>query len=99
MSDTNNYDSFEEVRIKLSVYLNICPCQRKLRSIVDQLYNIKRNIYRLNPINSEDVLLCAILDKLNILEHGINCEYPILTNMEFWKFIDKCYSNPNVINN
>jgi hypothetical protein len=70
---------------KLCNYLQICSCQRKLKSIIDNLYSIYikcNGAYEgthERDFTGAEWLLIAILDRHSAyISHGINCEYPII---------------------
>lgn len=94
----------------LTSYFKICSCQRKLKTIVDNLYEIylKLKDYRENNTPLEftgaEWLVLATLDAMYPLKdaicHGINCEYPILLeDSEFWKWVIETKGNPNLEDN
>lgn len=92
---------------KLTGYFGICSCQRKLKSIIDNLYSIYEKCNGAQEGTHErdftgaEWLLIAILDKgSNLITHGINCEYPIInSDDEFWKWIIVVKDNPNLEDN
>jgi hypothetical protein len=101
-------DSKEWCKIgdKLTNYFGICGCQRKLKSIIDNLYSIYDKCDYDSPnhkfeFTGAEWLLIAILDRSsNAITHGINCEYPILNKEdEFWKWILEVKDNPNLEDN
>lgn len=75
---------------KLSRWLGICHCQRKIKSIVTVLSNIKYKIENKEKSwTGEEYLIVALLDSNGLITHGVNIEYPILAKEDFWLFIDE----------
>lgn len=86
---------------RLTDYLGICSCQRKLKSIVDVLISIYEKAESgKHGYTPSEFLICAMLEKRNFLTHGINCEYPIIDkNIQFWIWIVSLKDNPNLTDN
>lgn len=95
---------------KLAAYLNICSCQRKLKSIVDNLVSIyEKCIGAYEGTHTRDFtgaewLVLALLEnaemKPHLITHGINCEYPIINQEhEFWKWLLEIKDSPYLIDN
>lgn len=102
IEDTIPFDmkQWDEIREKLTSYFGVCPCQRKIKSIIDNLVSIKEKCLANNfDFTGAEWLLLALMDKYsNTIMHGINCEYPIINeNDEFWVWIDEVKNNPNLI--
>lgn len=106
MSDIEE-ESWHEISEKLANYFQICSCQRKIKSIVDNLLAIKKkciDAYELDTprdFTGAEWLIIAQLDSFsNSVTHGINCEYPIINKHdEFWVWLDKIKDNKNLIDN
>lgn len=108
----NDIDEWHKIGNTLYDYFNICRCQRKLKTIVDNLISIKQkciDAYEKNtPRNftGAEWLLLALMDKMYDKEgntpimHGVNCEYPIVSNThDLWVWLDKIKNNPNLEDN
>jgi len=91
----------------LTYYFGICRCQRKLKSIVDDLVRIKQKCIDANDLGTprdftgaEWLLIAIIESKSDAITHGTNCEYPIIMREDpFWKWLDKVKNNPNLEDN
>lgn len=88
---------------KLCSLLQICPCQRKLKSIVMILLSIynKLIVMKWDELTPEELLICNLLDvNTEWITHGVNCEYPILKRGgELWDFVLSAQYNPALIDN
>lgn len=92
---------------KLTDYFGICGCQRKLKSIIDNLYSIYCKVEEFYekdiPLNftGAEWLVIAMMDKnSDAICHGTNCEYPIIIKDDpFWKWILEIKDNPNLEDN
>lgn len=90
---------WHEIGNRLTGYLGICGCQRKLKSIASELMDIYQKINRYHnegePMNftGAQYLLTAMLERQGLICHGVNCEYPIITNTEFWNWIIEIQNN------
>jgi hypothetical protein len=87
---------------KLTRYFNICSCQRKLKSIIDNLASIKEKCQNEEyNFTGAEWLVIAMMDKSSdAITHGINCEYPIINKDDpFWIWIDEVKNNPNLEDN
>ncbi len=81
---------------------NICSCQRKLKTIIDNLYSIYLRLEKRDfTFTGTEWLIIAMIDRnSDAITHGINCEYPILNKDNYiWKFIIESYNNPNLEDN
>lgn len=106
MSDIKEWHKIGDT---LCRYLKICSCQRKLKSIVDELWFIYQEEEKFREdrdyerkYTGSDWLLWAMIDSrtTGIVYHGVNCEYPIVyTESEFWQFIKEAVNNPNLEDN
>lgn len=86
----------------LTSYFKICSCQRKLKTIVDNLYEIYLKLEKRDfNFTGAEWLLLAILDQnTNAIMHGINCEYPILIKEDkLWEWVLETKDNPNLEDN
>lgn len=86
----------------LTGYFGICNCQRKLKTIVDSLYDIYLKLEKRDfNFTGAEWILIAIMDRSsNAITHGVNCEYPILMkDDEFWKWLLEVRNNPNLEDN
>ena len=93
-------NEWKKINTRLTNELGICNCQRKLKSIIDCLVEIKRKIESGKyGYNGHEFLICALLEQKGLIEHGINCEYPILMNDNFWQWIEETVKNPNLSDN
>lgn len=100
-----NDEEWHKIGDELCAIFNICNCQRKIKSIIDNLYEIYIKIdnqYEV-PLNftGAEWLLIAILDKgSNAISHGVNIEYPILNKDNFiWEFVLRVKDNENLEDN
>lgn len=87
---------------KLTAIFNICSCQRKLKTIIDNLYEIYVKLENQNfTFTGTEWLIIAMIDRnTDAITHGINCEYPILNKEdELWKWILEVKDNPNLEDN
>lgn len=102
MAALTNYDEWKKIQRRLCYYLQICSCQRKVKSLVDVLVRIWDNgHYReedgcspRRPWTDYEYLILAQLDQLQLITHGINCEYPIITTNEFWEWLLSIKDSP-----
>lgn len=93
-------DEWEKIAIKLTTKLGICDCQRKLKSIIDCLLQIKRKTESgERDYTGAEYLICALLEEKGLTEHGINCEYPLLWDVEFWQWVENVSINPDLYDN
>lgn len=91
----------------LCAIFRICSCQRKLKTIVDNLYSIYTKLETFQndrvPLDftGAEWLLVAMIDKnTEAITHGTNCEYPILNkDNELWKWVIEVKNNPNLEDN
>jgi hypothetical protein len=96
---------WDKISYKLTNYLGICGCQRKLKSIIDVLVRIydkgQAGEHNWTP---EEYLILAMLDSRGLITHGVNCEYPIILHMtrnddDFWEWVNSVKDNPNLDDN
>lgn len=104
MGDGSKVDAkrWNEISETLTEYFQICSCQRKIKSIVDNLAEIKDKCERRDfNFTGAEWLLIAIMDaRSHAVAHGINCEYPIIRSSDdFWQFIDSVKDDPNLEDN
>jgi hypothetical protein len=80
---------WHEIGNKLTKYLEICDCQRKLKSIISNLASIYDKCISKDYIfTGAEWLLLAMIERYDFVNHGTNAEYPIINQEhEFWKFI------------
>lgn len=96
----NNIKKWHEIGNKLTHYLGICSCQRKLKSIVDVLVTIyNKSKTNESEWTSEEYLIIALLDSKNLITHGVNIEYPIIVDNEFWQWINSVKNDVNLEDN
>lgn len=108
MQDNKIYDinEWHKIGYKLTKYLKICSCQRKLKSIVDNLVSIYEKCvgayegtHERNFTGAEWALI-AMLENYDYITHGINCEYPIIIkDHEFWKWLLEIKDSPYLQDN
>lgn len=93
---------------ELTGMFHICGCQRKLKSIVDNLYSIYEKCngaYKgthKRDFTGAEWLLIALIEAhfQGNITHGINCEYPIIIEEgTLWKWVLKEKDNPNLEDN
>ena len=97
-----NIDEWHRIGNKLCKYLQICSCQRKLKSFVDILIKIwnKRDYLQTGEtFTAEEYLILANLDAVNLIVHGTNCEYPIIIENEFWIWLNEIKDSPYLEDN
>ncbi len=104
MENKVDYLSWKEISKRLSAELVICPCQRKLKSIVSVLVQIYNKIIaKSQDWTPEEYLIIALLDAhyTNLITHGANIEYPMLYNTKdpFWKWLVEIKDSPDLIDN
>ena len=93
-----DFENWDNLQYRLTTFFGICSCQRKLKTIIDNLVSIKEKLIDRNfNFTGSEWLIIAILDKnTDSITHGINCEYPIInTENPMWKWIDEVKDNPN----
>lgn len=91
---------WHEMGNKLTNYLCICHCQRKLKSIVDVLVKIYDKSKTEKPEwTSEEYLIISLLDSIGLITHGVNIEYPIIIDNEFWQWINSIKDDENLEDN
>jgi len=101
------HKSWEQIGRELTNFFGICACQRKLKTIVDNLVSIRKkctDAYVLGTprdFTGAEWLLIALMDADSYgIAHGTNCEYPIIIeDHPFWKWIDEVKDNPNLEDN
>ncbi len=100
-----NIEEWHKIGYRLAYYLDICGCQRKLKSIVDILVHIDIKISNQDwkALKAEELLITALLEKRGLLAHGTNCEYPIKSaqkfSINFWNFIHEIKDSPYLEDN
>ena len=102
-----NIDEWHKIGNKLCGYFGICSCQRKLKTIVDNLVSIYEKCNGAYEETHErdftgaEWLVIAVLDaQSTAITHGINCEYPIINKEdEFWKWIMEIKDSPYLEDN
>jgi hypothetical protein len=95
-----SHNEWKKIQVRLCTYLGICGCQRKLKGIVEALVVIHDKVASgKRGFTGAEFLICAMLEKRGLLEHGINCEYPILYNSEFWDWIMEIKDNEDLEDN
>lgn len=112
MEQSERDKKWHEIGDALTGYFQICGCQRKLKTIVDNLVSIKQkclDAYEKDTprdFTGAEWLLLAIMErmpnesKMAPVCHGVNCEYPILRqDHEFWKWIDSIKDDPALEDN
>ncbi len=102
----NNTEEWHKIGNKLTSWFGICSCQRKLKSIINNLYSIYEKCNGAyegthdRDFTGAEWLLIALLDKAGAITHGINCEYPIINKeLEFWKWIIEIKDSPYLEDN
>jgi len=102
MARIENLEEWHKIGDRLCKYLGICPCQRKIKSFIDILANIykkKEYLKTGEQFTIEEYMILAVLDSLNLVVHGTNCEYPIILENEFWDFINEVKDSPYLEDN
>jgi hypothetical protein len=87
---------------KLTGYFGICSCQRKLKTIIENLVSIKEKCLKQDySFTGAEWLVLAQMERYSdAVCHGINCEYPIINeNDPFWIWIEEVKNNPNLEDN
>lgn len=106
--ETNANEEWHKIGNKLTAYFGICNCQRKLKSIIDNLYSIYDKCNRAyedtdckRDFTGAEWLLIAILDRhSDLITHGTNCEYPIINKDNwFWQWIIEIKDSPSLNDN
>lgn len=100
--DSKVYESWGQINKKLTSFMGICSCQRKLKSIINGLALIyEKGQTGEYPFDGNEWLLIALLEKHpdDIVTHGINCEYPIFREHAFWDWVLETKDNPNLSDN
>lgn len=98
---------WHKISNELAKIFSICSCQRKLKTIVDNLHEIYTKLvdYQDNgtPLSftGAEWLLVAMIDQnTDAITHGTNCEYPIIMrDTALWKWIVAAKNNPNLEDN
>lgn len=99
----NIYSRKEEKKLgyKLTKYMGICACQRKLKSFVSILNEIHTKIVNKDwkSLTPHEHVICALLDSKGLLTHGVNMEYPLLDKKEFWEWVVSIKDSPHLEDN
>lgn len=97
-----NINEWHKIGNKLTGYFKICQCQRKLKTIVDNLVSIYEKLKERDfNFTGAEWLLIAMMDRSSdAITHGTNCEYPILQEDDpFWKWLLEIKDNPYLEDN
>lgn len=100
-------NEWHKISKKLTSYFFICSCQRKIKSIIDNLYSIYKKCEDASELGierdftgAEWLIIALIESNTDAITHGINCEYPIINKEdELWKWILEVKDNPNLYDN
>lgn len=93
-------DQWHLIGNKLTVDLGICRCQRKLKSFIDILAGIhKKSLTNDYNYTGEEYFILAFLDSKDLITHGTNCEYPIVLDTEFWRWVLEVKDSPYLEDN
>lgn len=103
----NATEEWHKVGDKLTSYFGICGCQRKLKSIIDNLVSIRdKCITGERNFTGAEWLVLAMIDAKqkghlsDAIVHGTNCEYPIIMrDHPFWKWLDEVKDSPYLNDN
>lgn len=96
------HNEWKKIQEVITGTFRICECQRKIKTIVDNLYEICVKLDERNfTFTGTEWLLIAMMDKSsNLVTHGINCEYPILNKEDiFWQWIVEVKDSPYLKDN
>lgn len=104
MDNKVDYTAWKSIGQRLSAELAICPCQRKLKSIVSVLIRVHDKVTaKADNWTPEEYLIIALLDAhyTNLITHGTNVEYPMLysTKNPFWEWLIEIKDSPDLIDN
>lgn len=102
MAQIKNIEEWHKIGNRLTYFLDVCACQRKLKSFVNILVSIhnKCKSQSWSELTMEELFICALLDKKGIICHGTNCEYPIIAGAEaFWDWIMEIKDSPYLEDN
>lgn len=100
-------EEWHKIGNTLCDYFQICRCQRKLKTIIDNLISIYEKCNGAYERTHErdftgaEWLIIAILDaRSDAIMHGVNCEYPIINKEDdFWKWILEVKDSPYLEDN
>ncbi len=100
-------NEWHKIGDKLTNYFGICSCQRKLKTIVDNLLSIKQKCIDAydketpRDFTGAEWLVIAQLDKYSTsITHGTNCEYPIINqDDDLWIWLNEIKDSPYLIDN
>lgn len=98
----NDIEEWHKIGDKLTNYFGICNCQRKIKSIIDNLVSIYDKCLKSDyNFTGAEWLVIALMDrKSNAISHGINCEYPIIMKEDpFWIWINEVKNSPYLEDN
>src|SRR5688572_32878637 len=101
--------TWKQINLVVTECVGIGGCQRKLKSIVDNLHSMYTRCIGANEGTHEreftgaEWLLIAIIEKHGkgeMITHGTNCEYPIIMKDHwFWKWLREVKDNPELSDN
>lgn len=96
MMNENELKQWHEIGNRLTHRLGVCNCQRKLKSFVLILLEIHRKCSDSDwaNITSEELMICALLEHRDIIDHGTNAEYPIWMDQEFAEWLKSIKDDP-----
>lgn len=100
-------EEWHKIGNQLTSYFHICSCQRKLKSIIDNLYSIYEKCngayegtHERDFTGAEWLLLAILENKSTAVSHGVNCEYPIINKEDpFWMWIVEIKDSPYLSDN
>lgn len=98
----NDIKEWHKIGDKLTNYFGICQCQRKIKTIIDNLVSIHdKCLKRDYNFTGAEWLVIALMDrKSTAIVHGVNCEYPIIMEEDpFWIWVNEVKNNPNLEDN
>lgn len=102
MGKIKNLDEWSKIQYTLCNYFQICDCQRKLKTIIDNLVSIHDKCLGAfegthdRDFTGAEWLIIAILDRNSkAISHGINCEYPMVNkDDDLWKWVMEVKDSP-----
>lgn len=96
------YEEWKKIQKIITGTFRICECQRKIKTIVDNLYQVYLKLDdRDFSFTGTEWLLIAMMDQSSdMITHGINCEYPILNKDDpFWLWLLEIKDSPYLKDN